>query len=56
MTDRNLMSRLEKLEAGQPSIRQRIVWIEPSETQDEALRRVAPLEAGETPLFVGWAK
>jgi hypothetical protein len=50
----NLLSRLERLEREQPVTRQRIVWIEPNETQAQALSRVDPLERGETPVFVGW--
>lgn len=49
-----LERRLDALERKQPTTRQRIVWIEQDETQDQALSRVAPLEAFETPLFVGW--
>jgi hypothetical protein len=54
MTDRSLMNRLERLEADQTTTRQRIVWIEPDETQDQALSRVKPLEPCESPLFIGW--
>jgi hypothetical protein len=54
MTDPSLMSRLERLERDQPATRQRIVWIEPDETQDQALSRIAPLEPGEVPILVGW--
>jgi hypothetical protein len=50
----NLLSRLERLEREQPVMRQRIIWIEPDETRDRALSRVASLEPGESPLFVGW--
>jgi hypothetical protein len=50
----NLLNRLERLEREQPVTRQRIIWIEPDETQDQALGRVAPLESRESPLFVGW--
>ena len=51
----NLLRRLERLKREQPVMRQRFIWIEPEETQDQALSRVAPLESDETPLFVGWA-
>jgi hypothetical protein len=51
----NLLSRLERLAREQPANRQRIVWIEPDESQAQALSRVAPLEPDETPVFVGWA-
>jgi hypothetical protein len=49
-----LLSRLERLEREQPVTRQRFIWVENGDTQVEALSRVAPLEPGETPLFVGW--
>ena len=52
----NLLSRLERLEREQPQARQRIVWMEPGDTQSQALSRAAPLEPGETPLFVGWSR
>lgn len=50
----NLVSRLERLEREQPATRPRIVWVEKGDTQAQALSRVAPLEPGESPLFVGW--
>jgi hypothetical protein len=50
----NLLSRLERLEREQPATRPRIIWIEPDETREEALRRSRPLEADEAPEFVGW--
>jgi hypothetical protein len=50
----NLLSRLERLEREQPVTRQRIIWIEPDESQDQALNRVDPLAPGESPVFVGW--
>jgi hypothetical protein len=48
-----LERRLEALER-ESGDRVRFIWIEPGETQAEALRRARPLEAGETPVFVGW--
>lgn len=48
-----LQRRLEALEM-EAGDRLRIVWIEPGETRDEALRRAGVLAAGEAPVFVGW--
>jgi hypothetical protein len=50
----NLVSRLERLEREQPVTRQRIIWIERDETQDQVLARSAPQEPDESPVFVGW--
>jgi hypothetical protein len=49
-----LERRLQQLEQEMSDSRQRIIWTEPDESQEDALRRVRPLEPDEIPTFVGW--
>jgi hypothetical protein len=51
---KSLERRLQQLEQESAADRSRIIWIEPAESQEDALRQVRPLESNETPVFVGW--
>lgn len=48
-----LERRLQQLEQ-ESADRSQIVWIEAGESREDALRRVRPLTADESPVFVGW--
>ena len=50
-----MLSRIEKLEKMGGDQKPRIVWMERGDTHAQALSRIAPLEPGESPVFVGWA-
>lgn len=50
----NLLSRLERLERELPASRQRYIWMEPGETQAQAMLRAGPLGADETAVFIRW--
>jgi hypothetical protein len=52
----NLLSRLERLEREHPAARQRFIWIEPDETQEQVLGRAAAMGSDEIPIFVGWSR
>lgn len=52
----NIGSRLDKLETISGDARERLIWIEPGETRDQALSKAGALEPGEVPVLVGWAR